>query len=730
VALFRPLVSPDHHAWQSWAAAGAAAALFAAGRAAGVALLAPDRYALNAMRQDARVAVAVFVAGACYGLLSVVLIRVDAPAMILVALTGATMLLVYRRLSRERQLRAAAEFLQDAGDALQRSPGLETAVVRLLTQARVMFGAEIAQLTIFPANAGDKALRTTVSRGGGGEVMAPLELVELDDVLEADTDGAIIRPPTSPSAADMLARRSIGEAMVALLRGESRMLGSLLVGGHVDARPFAARDLQLFQTLAIQTTTTLEKGKLERSFARLTELQAQLSHQALHDSLTDLANRTLFGERIEQALARSAQGGRRVAVIFIDLDDFKGVNDTLGHHTGDALLVGVAERLRTCLRRPDTAARLGGDEFAVLLEDIGGEAEAAIVARRIFDALRAPFDVGGAAVTARASLGVAVADSPVENAANLMRHADVAMYAAKAAGKDRYVVFAPGMEAGIVSRHRLRNELERAIDEAALALHYQPIVDLRSGDVVGLEALVRWRHPQRGLVGPSDFIPLAEETGQILEIGEFVLRTACSRLLRWQARFPALGPLSVSVNISARQLQQPMFVESVSDIVRSQGLRPEALILELTESILLEDASSSIAKLETLRRSGIRIAIDDFGTGYSSLSYLRRLPVDTLKIAKPFVDDLAAEEQDADFARAIIGIGTALRLELVAEGIESEVQLARLVELGCTRGQGYHLSEPLDAEHIDELLEHAGAFAARVIRAVDAGPRVITLRQR
>jgi EAL domain-containing protein (putative c-di-GMP-specific phosphodiesterase class I) len=286
------------------------------------------------------------------------------------------------------------------------------------------------------------------------------------------------------------------------------------------------------------------------------------------------------------------------------------------------------------------------------------------------------------------------------------------------------------MEAGIVSRHRLRNELERAIDEAALALHYQPIVDLRSGDVVGLEALVRWRHPQRGLVGPSDFIPLAEETGQILEIGEFVLRTACSRLLRWQARFPALGPLSVSVNISARQLQQPMFVESVSDIVRSQGLRPEALILELTESILLEDASSSIAKLETLRRSGIRIAIDDFGTGYSSLSYLRRLPVDTLKIAKPFVDDLAAEEQDADFARAIIGIGTALRLELVAEGIESEVQLARLVELGCTRGQGYHLSEPLDAEHIDELLEHAGAFAARVIRAVDAGPRVITLRQR
>jgi diguanylate cyclase (GGDEF)-like protein len=730
IGIFRPLTGGGEQSWYAWAAAAGAAGVVALGRAAGLILSMPGRQALRGFWSDAGVAGVVAVASACFGLLTVVLIRADPLALVLISVTGASTLIVYRTMARERQLRFAVEFLHGAGDALQGSRELETAVVELLRRARTMFSAQVAQLTIFPAAAGEKALRTTVRHDGSEEVMAPLPLSQLDDVLEADTDGVIIDRRASTSAAEMLARRDVGEAMVALLRGQSRMLGSLLVGGHVDARPFDSRDLQLFQTLAIQTTSTLENGRLERSIARLTELQEQLTHQAFHDSLTDLANRSLFGDRIDQGLARSAQAGKRLAVIFIDLDDFKAVNDTLGHAAGDALLVGVAERLRGCLRRPDTAARLGGDEFAVLLEDLADPSEADIVARRIFDALKAPFEVMGNTVSARGSLGVAVADVNGDNASKLMRHADVAMYAAKAAGKDRFVMFAPGMETEIISRHKLRNDLDQALVSDQLTVHYQPIVDLRDGDLIGVEALVRWRHPQRGLVGPTDFIPFAEETGQILQIGDYVLRSACATTLRWQARYPRKDPLIVSVNISARQLQQPMFVESVVETVQREGLRPESLVLELTESILLEDAAISVAKLETLRRAGIRIAIDDFGTGYSSLSYLRRLPVDMLKIAKPFVDDLALDEPNGDFARAIVGIGAALRLSLVAEGIECAEQVTRLRELGCTQGQGYYLSHPVRAGAIDEILAEGGAMAARLSAATPAEPQVIPLHRR
>ena len=709
LTIFQPLATGPEHAWQAWAAAGGAAVLVAVGRGAALAATVADRQALRALRDDVGVACLVTVASTCFGLLAVVLSRVDPTALVLICLTGASTLAVYRLMARERQRRVAVEFLHGAGDALQGPRELETAVVQLLRRARSMFSAELAQLTIFPTAAGEKALRTTVGHGFE-EVMAPLDLSQMDDVLEADTDGVIIDRRTSPSASEMLLRRGVGEAMVALLRGHSRMLGSLLVGGHVDARPFESRDLQLFQTLAIQTTTTLENGRLERSIARLSELQEQLTHQAFHDSLTDLANRSLFGERIDQALARSAAAGRLVAVIFIDLDDFKAVNDTLGHAAGDALLIGVAERLRGCLRRPDTAARLGGDEFAVLLEDLNEPSEADIVARRIFDALKSPFDVIGQTVCARASLGVAVADAGGDTASNLMRHADVAMYAAKAAGKDRFVLFAPGMEAEIVSRHRLRSELDRALASDQLTVRYQPVVDLTSGEVTGVEALVRWQHPQRGLIGPADFIPLAEETGQILQIGDYVLRRSCADTASWRSRHAAAGALTVSVNISALQLQQPMFVESVVETVRASGLRQGSVVLELTESILVDDAATVVAKLDVLRRAGIGIAIDDFGTGYSSLSYLRRLPVDTLKIAKPFVDDLAADEPSGDFARAIVGIGTALRLGLVAEGIESAEQIAHLRELGCTHGQGFYLSHPVSARDIDELLAQGGSI--------------------
>ncbi len=514
---------------------------------------------------------------ASYGLIASEMLLFDPKGVALLAVFGVLLLGGYRVLLIERRERRVAEFLRGADEALSHSNELETALVGLIGRAREMFEAQIAQLTIYPSSPGEKAYRTTVraDETDGDEVMVPIDLNDLDDILEADSDGVIIdRTNASPSSRDVLNRRHIDHAMVALLRGRTRLIGSLMVGSHVTARSFDQRDLNLFRSLAIQTSSTLENGHLEQPIARLTELQEQLSHQAFHDSLTNLANRSLFSDRIDHALLRRSRTGKPVAVLFIDLDDFKAVNDTLGHSAGDQLLIGVADRLRTSLRRPDTAARLGGDEFAVLIEDIDAPGEAEAVAERIFAALVEPFAIAGQSVTVHASIGVAVSDDATDSASRLMRHADVAMYAAKGAGKHRHVLFVSGMEAEIVARHRLRADLERAISADEFGVHYQPIFDMADGRLTAVEALVRWRHPTRGMVAPDDFISTAEETGVILTLGSSVLRQACAETRRWQESFPTTQPLWVSVNISARQLQQPGFVDEVLDVVR--GVRAAA----------------------------------------------------------------------------------------------------------------------------------------------------------
>ena len=731
---FRAVVGPDPGADLGW---DVYLGVYAA---AGVLILSSVTTSLAILLYDGRVTrrlalenVALAFAGtgaaASYGVVAVDLVWSNPRGVFVVVILGVLLLGGYRALLIERRERRVAEFLRGADEALHHSRELESAIVSLIGRAREMFEAQIAQLTIYPSAPGEKAYRTTVRFGdpSGTEVMVPIGLNELDDILEADSDGVIIdRSSASPASRDVLTRRNIDHAMVALLRGRSRLVGSLMVGSHVSGRSFDQRDLQLFQTLAIQTSSTLENGRLEQSIARLTELQEQLSHQAFHDSLTDLANRALFSDRIDHALLRRSRTGKPVAVLFIDLDDFKAVNDTLGHSAGDQLLIGVAERLRGSLRRPDTAARLGGDEFAVLIEDIDQQSEAEAIAARVLTALEEPFTVAGQAVTVHASIGIAVSNTESDNASRLMRHADVAMYAAKSAGKHRQVLFVPGMEAAIVARHRLRADLERAVGADEFGVHYQPIFDMSTGRLVATEALVRWRHPTRGMVAPSDFIAVAEETGVILALGAQVLAKACAATLRWQARHPANQPIWVSVNISARQLQQPLFVEEVLEIVAESGLRPESLVLELTESMVLEDASSSIGKLEALKRSGIRIAIDDFGTGYSSLSYLRRLPVDILKIAKPFVDDLDEREDEGDFTRAIVGIGSALRLTMIAEGIENIDQLLTLRELGCHLGQGYHLSHPVAADAVDRLIGSGGIDPA-LLGVPESGSTIVPL---
>jgi diguanylate cyclase (GGDEF)-like protein len=719
--------SPNLPVWHSAIAAIIATAItvLRRGVSESIVLRPRDRDSWINVANHLRAAYVAAAASTCIGLIAVRLIPVDRLALVPLTIVTFAVLLTHRAWVRERYDHEAAEFLIGAVDALA-GRELEPSIVLLLNRARAIFHADMAQLTVFPSQPAEKAFRTTVRHGQPDEVMVALGLGELDDVLEAETAGVIVRAGNADDpSSQMLAHRGVGEAMVALLRGEARMIGSLMVGGHLDARSFDLRDLRLFRTLATRTTAILENSRMERSIARLTELQEQLTHQAYHDSLTDLANRSLFGQQIDHALRRSAEGTASVAVIFLDIDDFKGVNDTLGHAAGDALLVEVASRIRGCLRRPDTAARLGGDEFALLIEGVDSAIEAEHVARRVLDVLREPFTVSGTSVIVRASLGIAVADKNDANATILMRQADVAMYVAKGAGRNRYVLFAPGMESDVVQRRKLRGELERAMELNQFILHYQPVVNLITGEITAVEALVRWHHPLRGIVAPGEFIGVAEESGLIMQLGEFVLRTACATTLQFQ-RLQST-PLAVCVNVSVVQLNTPTFVEDVLAIVQETGLAPDTLILELTESMFVEDTAIVTAKLEALRKAGIRVAIDDFGTGYSSLSYLRRLPVDILKIAKPFVDDLA-DGAEEDFTRAIVTIADALQLHVIAEGIEAASQVGRLLSLGCLAGQGYHLCHPLPPVEIEQLLRHGGIDRARLESLPDPSEQLVPLR--
>ena len=432
-------------------------------------------------------------------------------------------------------------------------------------------------------------------------------------------------------------------------------------------------------------------------------LEDQLKHQAFHDSLTGLANRALFTNRVQHLLERRHWNGVGCAVFFLDLDDFKVVNDSLGHAAGDELLRAVADRLRSHMRAGDTAARLGGDEFALLLEELADEREVLAAADRIISALQAPFAVQGKEVVARASVGIALPDlDRPQEADELLRNADMAMYTAKNNGKGRYEWFAPSMHAAVVERLELTADLRRAVERSELFVLYQPIIDLATGRRTGVEALVRWRHPHRGLVGPDEFIALAEETGLILPLGRLVLEHACRHGARWQQQHGR--ELTINVNLSIRQLQDPGFVNEVTEILVASQLHAHCLTLESTESLLMQDAEAAVEKLAALKRLGVRVAIDDFGTGYSSLSYLQQLPIDILKIPKPFIDGVVKTGDESALARAIIKLAKTLRLETIAEGIEQQEQWDKLRELDCDLGQGYFFSKPVESDDIDALL--------------------------
>jgi diguanylate cyclase (GGDEF)-like protein/PAS domain S-box-containing protein len=432
-------------------------------------------------------------------------------------------------------------------------------------------------------------------------------------------------------------------------------------------------------------------------------LEQRLRQLAFHDPLTGLANRVLFADRVGHAVAQSRRTGTRVAVLYCDLDDFKTINDSLGHDAGDELLLTVARRLRGCLRAGDTPARLGGDEFAVLLENLHGADEAIDIATRLLADLRGPMTIRDRALTVGASVGIVVPPvGQATSAGELQRDADAAMYAAKRRGKNRWELYDPGMHADALQRLEITAELDRALRLRELLLAYQPVVGVDDGEIVGVEALVRWQHPQRGLVMPLEFIPFAEETGQILPLGRWVLSEACRQARAWHD----LGNpnLTMSVNLSARQLQDPNLVDFVAGTLAETGLRPDSLVLELTETALMAEPDAGFQVIRRLKRLGVRLAIDDFGTGYSSLAYLHRLPVDVIKVDRSFIADLGLGSDRATLANGVLELVRTLQVSTVAEGVETAEQLSALRTARCQLAQGFMFSRPVPAEEITEIL--------------------------
>ena len=476
-------------------------------------------------------------------------------------------------------------------------------------------------------------------------------------------------------------------------------------GSHTLIARFghAAGGWRTVETVVDNRVDDAAVGGLVLSMRDVTErkaLEDELRHQAFHDSLTGLANRALFEDRLSHAVAISERRRSPFAVVFLDLDDFKTINDSLGHPRGDELLRAAAVRIRGILRLSDTAARLGGDEFAVLID--AGEEEARIAARRILDALATPFLIDGRELRMTASMGLALwsAGTSVEE---LLRNADMAMYAAKSDGKASIRTFEPSMHREVLERLELTGELRAALAAHEFELDYQPIVELDSGRIVGVEALVRWQHPIRSRLPPDQFIGLAEETGLIVPLGLWVLETACTEARRWQLAFPD-HPLQLSVNVSTRQLHEPDFISAVGEILRATELPPESLAIEITEGLLLGDRDEVVAQLEGLKALGLRVAVDDFGTGYSSLSHLRHFPIDILKIDKSFVDGIDHDPGKAKLVHGIVNLGDSLLLDVVAEGIEQQGQANEFSGMRLPLGQGFLFFPPLPGAEIDLLL--------------------------
>jgi diguanylate cyclase (GGDEF)-like protein/PAS domain S-box-containing protein len=499
-------------------------------------------------------------------------------------------------------------------------------------------------------------------------------------------------------------------SLAVMIDGKDHPFGVLDVHA-TEPHCFTPKDVPFLQAAANVLADAIERHTADQA----------LRHRVLHDSLTGLPNRLSFVDSLADALKRATVSGSPIGILFLDLDHFKLINDSLGHHVGDALLGLVAPRLSAHLRPGDVVARFGGDEFGILIDRLADEEEAIAIADRVAAAFAQPFALEGVEHFVSASIGIAIAHpskQPTASAELLIRDADAAMYRAKESGRSRCVLFDAEMRASAMRRLEVERELRHALDREELALHYQPVVSLRTGEIAGLEALVRWQHPGRGLLDPSDFVPIAEDSGLIEPIGRWVQERACRQILAWHEQRPDARPFDVAVNLSARQVAHRDLPATIEEIIDRTGLDPVHLRLEITESVLVEESATAIASLEALNEIGVRLVLDDFGTGYSSLAYLNRFPFHALKIDRSFVDALGIEQERTAIVEAIIGMARALSLEVIAEGVESEVQLAELRRLGCDYAQGHLFHAAMPARDISRLLregalDYSGISPAR-----------------
>lgn len=493
--------------------------------------------------------------------------------------------------------------------------------------------------------------------------------------------------------------------VVPIVQGEC--LWGLLVANQCDKpRAWQPVEIELLQRLSTQVAIAIQQSELyQQTQAELAERQRaeeQLKHNAFHDKLTDLPNRALYLDRLEKAIQRSKRQTKpNFAVFFLDLNRFNLVNDSLGHTLGDSLLIAIARRLQTCLRPGDTIARLGGDEFAFLLEDIENAGQATDIAERIHASLSHPFKLDGQKIFTSASIGITLGSSVFEQPEDLLRDADTAMHRAKDK-KARYAIFDPTMHDQTVSRLQLETDLRRALENQEFQLHYQPIICLKTGEISGFEALIRWQHPERGWVMPDQFIPISEETGLIIPIGAWVLQEACQQIRRWQAI--TAQPLTVSVNLSPKQFSQPDLAAEIAQILKISGLEAQRLKLEITESLIIDNADAATRLLLQLQALGLQVHLDDFGTGYSSLNHLHRFPISTLKIDRSFISNLELGSKNIEIVRTIVLLAHGLGMQVTAEGIETAAQLAQLKDLGCDYGQGYLFSKPVGSKKAKKLI--------------------------
>ena len=637
------------------------------------------------------------ITSASFGLVALELLEANARAVWVLALPIGMSGMVFHAYTRQRRRRQHLEFLYGSMRAMQTMPDLEAATRKLLQAAREMVTAVHGELILLPRLHDEPILRSVID-ATGERLLQPVELsmaAELALRGASLSDKAILltRRREAHVLDAYLAELGVVDAVVSAIRGVKDVTGMLLLGDRSgDVVTFSVEDRKLVVLFANHAGILRENDPVRE----------QLQQQAFHDALTGVPTRGLCTERVAHALAE-ARPGVVPKVLFLDLDDFKTINDSLGHSAGDELLVAVAERVRRCAGTRGFAARLGGDEFGILLaESSVGEAEQ--LAAALLQAFQGPLILAGREMSIHPSIGIAAAEKHAATADELLRNADVAMYNAKGNGKQGSAVYQPEMHARARHRQELASALERAVERDEIRVHYQPIVELATGGIVAFEALARWQHPDHGLLSPGSFIPLAEETGITAAIGRMVRLEASRQLASWRATYPNSSLVWVSANLSPSELQNSRLVEDVATLLSDASLSSENLVLEITESSALRDPERTIQRLRELRELGVRIALDDFGTGYSSLSHLRDLPIDFVKIAKPFVDGLVGSATAETFVKAILQIAEALNLTVIAEGIEHSEQALTLNALDCQLAQGYHYSRPLDGERADDFL--------------------------